>query len=145
MNYNESGTIAIGAPGSAMRRITESPEPKYPCTTGQWPPTNYIVRTSTPWGTAQTACYFADGLIQYTTAGHGGFHVSKTLLKRIHAYMQQADKYANGEEGWFEEDCAWSIVAVCLPEFFPMSWRYNAIDTMRSTYPLSWERFCQAQ
>lgn len=144
-NHTEYGTVAIGAPGSTMRRITEAPEPKYPCTHGaeNWPPTSYDVQTNTPWGPAQTASYFAKGLIQYSTAGHGGFHVSNGLLKRIPEYLQTADAYASGRAGWFEEDCASAIVIVCLPEFFPMAWRYNAMDTMRSTYPEQWERFCR--
>jgi hypothetical protein len=145
MNHNESGTVAIGAPNSAMRRITEPAEPKHQCVAGDWPETSYNVHTNTPWGTAQTAVYFGKGLIQYTTAGHGGFHVSNGLLKRIPDYMQTADKYAPGTAGWFEEDCASAIVIVCLPEFFPIAWRYSAIETMRHFYPDAWQRFCEAQ
>ena len=147
MNYTEQGTIAVGAPGSAMRRITSSPEPKYPCTVGaeNWPPVNYNVRTRTPWGTAQTAYYFAPGLISYSTAGHGGFHVSNGLLKRIPDYMQIAANYTDGRTGWYEEDCEWAIVCVCLPEFFPMKWRYDAVDIMRRYYPDAWQRFSEVQ
>jgi hypothetical protein len=147
MNHNESGTIAVGAPGSAMRRITEAPEPKWPCTAGaeSWPPVDYNPRTSTPWGTAQSAYHFGRGVISYSTAGHGGFHVSNGLLKRIPDYLQTADQYAPGTHGWFEEDCASAIVIVCLPEFFPMAWRYNAVETMRRTYPEQWARFCAVQ
>jgi hypothetical protein len=144
MNITEHGTVAIGAPNSAMRFITQFPQPKWSCTVGaeNWPPVNYNVQTSTPWGIAQSAYYFAKGLISYSTAGHGGFHVSKGLLKRIPDYLQTADAYTNGAAGWFEEDCASAIVIVCLPEFFPMHWRYNAIQTMRHYYPKQWERFC---
>ena len=137
MNHNESGTVAVGAPNSAMRRITEPAEPSEPRH-------DYSPRTSTPWGEAQSATYFAKGLIMYSTASHGGFHVSNGLLKRIPDYLQTADAYASGTAGWYEEDCASAIVIVCLPEFFPMEWRMNAVRTMQSTYPKQWERFCQA-
>lgn len=137
MLHNENGTVAVGAPGSAMRRITEPLEPQTA------PRHDYNVRTSTPWGTAQTATYHAKGLIQYSTAGHGGFHVSNALLKRIPDYLQTADAYAPGTAGWFEEDCAWAIVAICLPEFFSLEHRYDAVRTMQSTYPKQWAQFCQ--
>jgi hypothetical protein len=146
MNHNENGTVAIGADGSAMRRITSHPEPKWQCTNGQdWPPVSHSITTPTPWGMAQSATYFGKGLISYSTAGHGGFHVSNSLLKRIPAYLQTADAYANGQAGWFEEDCASAIVIVCLPEFFPTHWRYNAIETMQKYYPEQWAEFCKPQ
>lgn len=139
MNHTEYGTVAVGAPNSAMRRITEYPEPQTE------PRHNYNVRTSTPWGTAQTATYYAHGLVNYSTAGHGGLHVSNGLLKRIPLYMQYADQYATGTAGWYEEDCGWAIVVVCLPEFFSMQMRLDAVRTMQSTYPKQWERFCNGE
>lgn len=139
MNHTEQGTIAVGAPGSAMRRITEHPEPQTE------PVTDYHVKTNTPWGTAQSARHYAKGLIMYSTASHGGFKVSGKLLERIPEYLRTADKYASGEAGWFEEDCASAIVIVCLPEFFSMEWRESAISTMQHFYTKQWEQFCQAQ
>lgn len=137
MNATEHGTIAVGAPGSAMRRITEHPEPL-----GE-PLTRYDVSTNTPWGPAQTATYYGDGIVQYSTAGHGGFHVSAGLLRRMPDYLQNADVYANGHAGWFEEDCAWAIVAITYPERFKMQTRLDAVRTMQSTYPKQWEEFCR--
>jgi hypothetical protein len=139
MNHNESGTVAIGAPGSAMRRITKPAEPQTE------PPSRYDVSTDTPWGTAQSATYYMEGVIFYSTASHGGFHLSKTALRRVPDYLQTADKYAPGTAGWYEEDCASAIVVVCFPELFRMEWRENAIQTMQHTYPEQWARFCQAQ
>jgi hypothetical protein len=67
------------------------------------------------------------------------------LLKRIPEYLQTADAYAPGTSGWFEEDCASAIVIVCLPEFFPMEWRMDAVCTMQSTYAAQWQRFCEVR
>ena len=138
MNVNENGTTAIGAPNSAMRFITTPSDVLLPGT-------DWNCSTSTPWGTAQSAMRFARGLISYSTAGHGGLHVSSGLLARIPEYMRQAAVYGGGVNGWFEEDCESAIVIVCLPEFFPMTWRENAIGTMQSYYPKQWERFCQGE
>jgi hypothetical protein len=135
MNHTEYGTVAIGSPNSIMRRITEQPEPI------EESRTDYNVSTSTPWGVAQTAKHFGRGIVQYSTAGHGGFHVSAGLLKQMPEYLQTADLYASGADGWFEEDCAWAIVAVCFPERFPQQARLDAVRTMQSTYPEQWERF----
>lgn len=137
-NHNESGTVAIGAPNSAMRRITEPVEPQ-----GE-PRRDYRPNKRTPWGEAQSATYYADGVVAYDTAGHGGFHLSKAALRRVPEYLQTADGYADGTAGWFEEDCASAIVVICFPELFPMKWRENAIWTMQHTYPDAWQRFCQA-
>lgn len=138
MNHNESGTIAIGAPGSAMRRITEPAEPKVESMT------NYNVRTQTPWGTAQSATQCGRGIVLYSTASHGGFHVSAELLKQMPEYLRIADKYADGNAGWFEEDCGVALVVISFPERFSMKWRETAIDIMKMVYPDQWKQFCQA-
>lgn len=123
---------------STIRRLAEYPEP------GE-PRRRYDVKTSTPWGPAQSATYWGAGLIQYETAGHGGFYVSGSLLQRIPDYMQAADRYADGRRGWYEKDCASAIVVVCLPEFFPRRWRENAVLTVQRFYPEQWKRLCEAR
>ena len=134
MNYNENGTAAVGAPGSLMRRLTSIPEPQ------ETPVTSYSVSTSTPWGTAQTARHYGQGIIQYSTAGHGGFHVSSGLLRKMDEDMR-GDAYA--PVGWFEEDCAWCMVVLSFPERFTMEMRFAALDTLRSTYPQQFKSLCE--
>jgi hypothetical protein len=99
--------------------------------------TRYNVQTSTPWGTAQTARSFGRGIIQYSTAGHGGFHVSSGLLRRMDKDMR-GDIYA--PLGWFEEDCAWSLVVLSFPERFSLQARLDAVDTAKSYYPQQFQR-----
>ena len=140
MNHNDNGTIAVGAAGSLMRRLTELPEP-----TEYFPPlTEDNPRTHTPWGSAQSASHYGRGLIMYSTASHGGFHVSNGLLSRIPDYLQSADKYADGTAGWYEEDCAWAIVVVCIPERFRLEARMDAVRIMQNVYPEQWQRFVSA-
>ncbi len=133
MNTLENGNIAVGAPGSLMRRLHELPEPELEIT-------RYGVSTSTPWGTAQTARNFGVGIVQYSTASHGGFQVSSRLLLQM-AEDMRGDAYA--PLGWFEEDCAWCMVALSFPERFPLQSRLDALDTLRSTYPQQFKRLCE--
>lgn len=135
MNHNENGTVAVGAPNSIMRKLTSLPEP-------QPSMTRYDVSTSTPWGTAQSARNFGVGIVQYSTAGHGGFHVSSGLIRKM-AEDMRGDAYA--PLGWFEEDCAWSLVVLSFPERFPLQARLDALDTMRHYYPQQYARLCQSQ
>ena len=100
MNHNDNGTVAVGAPNSIMRWLTELAEP------AELPHTDYNVSTSTPWGVAQSATHFGAGIIQYSTASHGGFHVSAGLLPRIPDYLQTADKYAPGTAVWYRRGCS---------------------------------------
>jgi len=133
MNHNNNGTIAVGAPNSIMRKLTSLPEPTPSIT-------RYDVSTSTPWGVAQSACNYGKGIVQYTTAGHGGFHVSSGLLRKMDEDMR-GDAYA--PLGWFEEDCAWCLVVLSFPERFNMKYRLAALDTARSYYPQQYQRICQ--
>lgn len=120
---------------SVVKRLQEAPDPTEF-------PTNYNVRTSTPWGTAQTARQYGRGIVQYSTAGHGGFHVSAGLLEQMPESFKTADSYTDGHKGWFEEDCAWSLVVLAFPERFKREWRAEAVRTAQSYYPQVLEEFC---
>jgi hypothetical protein len=132
MNTTESSNVAVGAPGSLMRRLHSLAEPEESMT-------RYDVYTSTPWGAAQTAKAYGKGIVMYTTASHGGFYVSSGLLRRM-AKDMRGDAYAS--LGWFEEDCAWSMVVLSFPERFTLQTRLAAVDTLRSTYPQQFQRLC---
>lgn len=117
--------------------LTDLPEPEMAYRT------DYHSHTSTPWGPAQSATHVTRGIVRYSTAGHGGFHVSAGLLKQMPEYMQKADKYADGTAGWFEEDCAWSLVVLTFPQFFTLQARMDALDTVRSIYPQVYTEYCR--
>ena len=125
----------IGAPNSLMRKLTSLPEPEAHVT-------RYDVSTSTPWGTAQSAKSFGRGIVLYSTAGHGGFHVSNGLLRKM-AEDMRGDAYA--PLGWFEEDCAWSLVVLSFPERFSLQARLDAVSTARTYYPQQFQRICQSE
>ena len=133
MNHNDNGTTAIGAPNSIMRKLTSLPEPNF------IDDTRYDVRTSTPWGTAQSAKHFGVGIVLYGTASHGGFHVSSGLLRKMDEDMR-GDAYS--PLGWFEEDCAYSLVVLSFPERFSVETRLDALNTARTYYPQQYQRIC---
>jgi hypothetical protein len=117
----------IGAPNSIMRRVAELPKPSEPRV-------SHSISTATPWGRAQSATYYANGLISYTTSSHGGFHVSWGLQRRIPSYLRTID-------AWYEEDCEWAIPAVVFPEYFSLRDRLLAIETMQRWFPELWVRY----
>ncbi len=72
----------------------------------------------TPWGPADCRTMITDGLDFYSTPSHGGYRVSGAMLKRIPAAARAATWRKLGEQGWYEEDEDWAIVAFCIPEAF---------------------------
>jgi hypothetical protein len=88
--------------------------------------------TSTPWGTSQLADKVCRGIIFYSTAGHGGYHVSKTLNQKIHESLRLRD-------GWYEEDCDWAIVVFSFPHLFKPQTVEQAIRILKSYYPDEYE------
>lgn len=67
--------------------------------------------TWTIWGEAQTARQVAPGIMEYETASHGGFHVSRAELATLPEALRLAD-------GWYEEDCDCALLMLARPELF---------------------------
>ena len=89
------------------------------------------VRTRTPWGRADAATTYAPGIILYSTPSHGGFH----LGRRANAVVDPAWR---DPAGWYEEDCAWAVVAHTYPDLFGASHVAAARRTLRDHYPDAW-------
>jgi hypothetical protein len=90
------------------------------------PPT---VRSSTPWGWADSVCEIAPGIIQIETPSHGGIWLSPDRLEVVAPdYRAFAAKWSHGwGEAWFEEDCAAYAVIATWPELFATPDRPEAI------------------
>lgn len=84
------------------------------------------------------------GVTFYTTESHGGFKLCGSLNALVPDYMRCAD-------GWYEEDCDWSIVATVFPAAFH---EYHASrppraeevlemakNTLKAWHPDAYERF----
>ncbi len=98
----------------------------------------------TPWGTAQTQKTITPGMVEVTTAGHGGIHLDRELNAKVHPAWRI-------RSGWYEEDSDWAIVAVTFPEHFgqqmPADGRYAdktvaeyAHDVARNWSPDAYEK-----
>lgn len=67
--------------------------------------------SNTPWGPAQGVERIADGIHNVYTSSHGGYHLSPERNEVVPSYMRC-------EDGWYEEDCDWVIVATVFPTEF---------------------------
>jgi hypothetical protein len=83
--------------------------------------------TSTPWGTADHSERLAVGIMQYSTPGHGGIHLSKTRQEAMPVAFRT-------DGGWYEEDCDWALVAVVWPEAFVIanSPSFDTVEKVRA-------------
>lgn len=105
--------------------------------------------TATPWGPSQESIKIAVGIMQYSTASHGGIHLSKKRNAMIPEYMRN-------DNGWYEEDCKWAIVGCVFPEEFVSHYNKTmidikllattdidllAMDTLCEWFPDSYEKF----
>jgi hypothetical protein len=68
----------------------------------------------TPWGKAQTTEAITDGMIAYTTAGHGGIKLSEERFERMPEPYKSVAPFAG--RLWYEEDADWALVALAFPD-----------------------------
>jgi hypothetical protein len=95
-----------------------------------------------PWGYVQHQTIIAPGITQVSTAGHGGILLSPERQNAMPAALRR-------EHASYEEDCAWSLVAVAFPEEFEahyanLPWYQGDIiksakATVRNFYPSDYE------
>jgi hypothetical protein len=91
------------------------------------------MRVGTLWGTSQQSYHYADGVLCHSTAGHGGFHLSRERNIEVHAMLRNDD-------GWYEEDAEWAKVAFTFPALFTAYERRHADQSLRNDYPDAWEQ-----
>jgi hypothetical protein len=96
--------------------------------------------TFTPWGTAQQSRKIAHGIMEYSTAGHGGIHLSEKRMEHLRSIG--ADKPLWAGYGWYEEDCDWCVPFLAFPEEFKAYWgdQYEEVleiakSTLRNVHP----------
>jgi len=78
----------------------------------------------TPWGESQTIDKVATGIKFVTTASHGGYKITKLLLREIPRKVLNSTWGGLGRDGWFEEDCDAAIINCYFPEAMP--WKDSA-------------------
>lgn len=99
--------------------------------------------TSTPWGPAQQSKTIAHGIVRYSTASHGGYHLTKGRVDAMPRVMRELmDKIGAIEsdgEAWLEEDNAWALVAFAFPSEFSLNDVTCAEVMMKNHFPDTWE------
>ena len=99
--------------------------------------------TSTPWGPSQTTTEIAPGIVAYTTASHGGYHLSDARVASMPKPLRDFVPFGGPQAGpgrWFEEDCDWSVVCVAFPEHFPDDAIQAAWRTLRNYKPTLYDQ-----
>jgi hypothetical protein len=86
-----------------------------------------------PWGSVQTQKTLAEGIVSVTTASHGGILLSDKRVAEFRKKFPKAQLWAG--EGAFEEDCDWSLVALCWPELFTPEHVEIAQRTAKTYHP----------
>lgn len=86
----------------------------------------------TPWGLAQTADRYGEGIIYYSTSSHGGFRVDDDRNRVLHPLYRNAD-------GWYEEDCEWAKIAHAFPDLLTAFERLTADRTLKNVAPDAYE------
>ena len=73
---------------------------------------------TTPWGKPQTVKIIAPGIVEFTTASHGGIWLSPERNAQVPLSLKKRSFMGNGTRGWYEEDQDAAIVMGVFPEFF---------------------------
>lgn len=90
-----------------------------------------------PWGTLESVeTTDARGVLFVSSPSHGGYWVPPALRARIPARAIAGASFGRDmAEGWYEEDCAWAIVALFIPEAFPANAQDVAVLIAGKYYP----------
>lgn len=89
-----------------------------------------------PWGEVQTMRDFGDGVTFVTTAGHGGFIVSREAAERMPRELREIGQDIGRGVLAFEEDCCYAAVVLAFPEKFPADTVRTADESIRHWFPM---------
>ena len=88
--------------------------------------------THSPWGTVQHAETYGEGVLVVSTSGHGGFKLDAARNRA----MPEALRLPGG---WYEEDVAWTRLALGHPALFTDMERRDAHLLLRNFDPDTYE------
>ena len=86
---------------------------------------------STPWGPSQYQKQKAKGIIFYSTASHGGYHLSPSRQSVVEKRLPMFSTFTGGP--WYEEDSDVAVVVLAFPELFSASEVRWAVQSARSS------------
>lgn len=85
-------------------------------------------KLQTPWGVAQWIEEKALGIMQVSTAGHGGYKLDRQRNAQVHQAWRR-------KGGWYEEDCEWAIVVFTFRALYTEDQVNLAIDALKNWFP----------
>lgn len=85
------------------------------------------------WGSIQTAQEYAPGIVNVTTASHGGIVLDQMANDKVHAAWRN-------QQGMYEEDICWAIVAMTYPSLFTDYEKECAESTLRRWMPVEYTK-----
>lgn len=89
-----------------------------------------------PWGQIEALGPLIPGAWIVETGRHGGIHLNDELNARVPEYVRRPD-------GWYEEDCEWSLAVIALADDFremDPSWVEQAHQCAQDFYPFEYRR-----
>ena len=84
----------------------------------------------TPWGPSQHQHQIADGIVQVSTASHGGILLSNERNTKLRKTFPDFTNWAGGNA--YEEDCDVSVVILAFPECFDDAAIREAVRSVQS-------------
>lgn len=85
--------------------------------------------SETPWGPVQTVEPVVPGVVNISTAGHGGYWCSPARWEELLRLFPDINPWAG--PGWLEEDCDWAFAALTWPEVVEGQTLYHAIASVQ--------------
>ena len=96
----------------------------------------------TPWGESQHEEELAPGITVYSTAGHGGIHLSLDRLREMPACLKRVPRCGKYAASWFEEDCEAALVMLAFRHLPCFDGLYAiARDVVKGTYPEAYAKW----
>jgi hypothetical protein len=89
-----------------------------------------MLLTSTPWGEPQTSHEIAAGIVFYSTARHGGYHLSPERFDTFRQFFPEYVLWAG--DPWFEEDCDAALVTLTFAAEFSNEHVFFAEQSVRA-------------
>lgn len=99
--------------------------------------------TSTPWGQSQQSTQIARGIVRYSTAGHGGVHLTRSRVEcmpsALQHHLKRMGAITNKGDAWLEEDLEWAFAVLAFPSVYETDTVEVAEKTLRDWFPNAWE------
>ena len=89
----------------------------------------------TPWGRAEDVTTYGPGVQFYSCPDHGGFQLNEQRRRAVERLFPRCVPVIAHE--WFEEDCAWALVALAFPSLFDRDALEMAMRTARGMVKLN--------